>query len=153
MPPLERHPLLRPVSREHHDGLLLCWKIREGLERGTEVWRIQEYCTHFFTARLLPHFAVEEEAVFPILGTSHPLIARAMEEHRRLTHLFISAGITADALPAIAKELADHIRFEERQLFPLIEEVATTDEFIRIDALHEDLAGEATAVWHDPFWL
>ena len=153
MPPLERHPLLKPVSREHHEGLLLCWKIREGLERGIDPRRIQDYCTHFFHTRLLPHFAVEEEALFPVLGATHPLAVRAVDEHRRLTHLFIAADASPDVLPAIARELADHIRFEERELFGLIQETASAEQLLRIDAMHEDLVDERAEDWPDPFWV
>ena len=153
MQPLDRHPLLKPVSREHHEGLLLCWKIREGLEGGIEPRRIQDYCTHFFATRLLPHFAVEEETIFPVLGASHALVRRAVDEHRRLTHLFIVAETSPDTLGEIAKALAAHIRFKERELFPLVEEVATTDELLRIDAMHEGVADEQAPPWPDPFWM
>lgn len=72
MPPLERHPLLRPLSREHHEGLLLCWRIRRDLVARTDLEQVFEECRAFFHSDLLPHFAVEEEVVFPVLGSEHP---------------------------------------------------------------------------------
>ena len=38
MPPLERHALLRPVSREHHEGLLFCWQVRQALAQALVRW-------------------------------------------------------------------------------------------------------------------
>ncbi|WP_241739476.1 hypothetical protein [Aestuariibaculum marinum] len=33
MKPLKRHKALQPLSREHHYGLLLTWKIRTGFKK------------------------------------------------------------------------------------------------------------------------
>ena len=32
--PIKRSEYLKPLSRDHHQGLLLCWKIRTGLKKG-----------------------------------------------------------------------------------------------------------------------
>ena len=136
MPPLERHPLLRPLSREHHDGLLLCWRIRRDLVARTDHDHVLEECRSFFHSDLLPHFAVEEEVVFPVLGTAHPLVHRAIMEHRRLSRLFQQLDDPKTTLTQIADELDAHIRFEERVLFPVEQEQATADEMDRIDRVH-----------------
>ena len=34
--PLKRNPNLVPLSREHHYGLLFCWKLKQGLANGTD---------------------------------------------------------------------------------------------------------------------
>ena len=34
--PIKRHKAIQPLSREHHQGLLLCWKIGKGFEKGIE---------------------------------------------------------------------------------------------------------------------
>lgn len=136
MPPLERHPLLRPLSRDHHQGLLLCWRIRRELARPTGHERMLEECRAFFHSDLLLHFAVEEEAVFPVLGADHPAVHRAVLEHRRLSRLFLQTEDALHALSLIEDELEAHIRFEERVLFPAIQEAATDEELGRIDRLH-----------------
>ena len=35
--PLKRSKELAPLSREHHDGLLFAWKIKQGLANGTPI--------------------------------------------------------------------------------------------------------------------
>jgi len=39
--PIKRSIALQPLSREHHHGLLLCWKIRTGLKKGIDIDRIK----------------------------------------------------------------------------------------------------------------
>ncbi len=136
MPPLERHPLLRPLSREHHQGLLLCWRIRRDLVARTDPWQVLEECRAVFHSDLLPHFAVEEEVVFPVLGSEHPLVRQAVTEHRRLSRLFQQEGDPQTTLSRIGNELEAHIRFEERVLFPVVQEQATPEELDRIDRVH-----------------
>ncbi len=141
MPPLERHALLRPVSREHHEGLLFCWQIRRALAEGRDPIAQMQSGVAFYHRHLLPHFAIEEEAVFPVLGAGDPLVKRAISEHRRLTRLFLSSDDPLRDLSRIEDELEAHIRFEERVLFPRIQAVATEEQLERIDRLHGLLAG------------
>ncbi len=136
MPPPERHPLLRPLSREHHHGLLLCWRIRRELTARTDHDQVLAESRAFFHSDLLPHFAVEEEVVFPVLGNTHPLVHRAITEHRRLARLFQQADDPRTTLSKIEDELEAHIRFEERVLFQLVQEQATPEELERIDRVH-----------------
>lgn len=139
MPPLERHPLLRPLSREHHHGLLLCWRIRRDLAERTDHASVLEECRDFFHTELLPHFAVEEEVVFPVLGGNDPLVHRAVTEHRRIARLFILERDPQTVLSLIEDELEAHIRFEERVLFPRVQQRATPEEMERIDEVHGQL--------------
>lgn len=141
MPPLQRHPLLQPLSREHHQGLLLCWRIRRDLQAGTDLGTVLEECRAFFHSELLPHFAVEQEVVFPVLGPKDPLVHRAITEHRRIARLFLRIADPRTTLSLIEDELEAHIRFEERVLFPRLQRVATAEELDRIDRVHGVMMG------------
>ena len=136
MPPLERHPLLRPLSREHHQGLLLCRRIRRELQARADHDLVLNECRAFFHADLLPHFAVEEEVVFPVLGRGNPLVQRAIAEHRRIARLFLRTVDPRTTLGLVEEELEAHIRFEERVLFPEVQRPATPEEMDRIDQVH-----------------
>ena len=72
--PLKRHEALKPISREHHHGLLLCWKIKTGMSKGVELSRIKGSVDYFYQTHLLPHFAMEEKYIFPILDNGHELM-------------------------------------------------------------------------------
>ncbi len=154
MPPIKRHETLKPLSRDHHHGLLLCWKIRQGIKRNVDPERILAYCRAFHDRQLLPHFALEEEAIFPVLGNEDDMVKRALSDHRRLTRLFTGTDEPLTRISRIEEELEAHIRFEERVLFNAIEAVATPADLDRIDRLHDSLeapAAESTKQ-EDAFW-
>lgn len=72
----KRHKALQNLSREHHHGLLLSWKIRTGFNKNVEVNRIKCYAHWFFKAHLIPHFELEETYIFPILKSDNELVKR-----------------------------------------------------------------------------
>jgi len=136
--PLKRVEALKSFSREHHHGLLLGWKIRKGMSNGIAIDRIKKYADWFFENHLVPHFEDEEKYIFPILGEDHEMIKKALAEHRRLTRLFTEEEDVEKALHHIEEELDRHIRFEERELFMLIQEVATPEQLKKIEEVHDD---------------
>lgn len=147
--PIKRHEAIKPYSREHHHGLLLCWKIREGLERNIAVDRLKRYADFLWETQIYPHFEAEEKYMFPVLGEEHTMIIQAKKEHQRLAQLFHDNNNVLESLKIIAIELDEHIRFEERILFNKIQEVATEEEMKVIDQHHEILNSQN---WEDPFW-
>ncbi|MAT55721.1 MAG: cation-binding protein [Saprospirales bacterium] len=149
--PIKRHPALQPLSREHHHGLLLSWKIRTGFAKGVAPERIKAYCDWFFENHLLRHFDTEEQHVFPVLGNKeHPLVKRALREHGRLKRLFTTGEDLGKNLSLIEEELTAHIRFEERELFNEIQQVATAEQLAQIERLHDEQPFEEH--WPDRFW-
>ena len=89
----------------------------------------------FFGAHMVNHFRREEETVFPLIveaaGESRELLVQALLDHQRL---YAFADRLADKLNADAVSsqllsetgslLESHVRLEERQLFPLVEQLA-----------------------------
>lgn len=136
--PIKRSNALKPLSREHHHGLLLCWKIRKGFSKGIAPERIKAYCDWFFRAYLLPHFELEEKQVFPILGNHHELILQALKEHQSLRACMREDADIRASLERIATELEQHIRFEERLLFNRIEAAATPAQLQLIQQVHTE---------------
>ncbi len=126
--PLKRDKALQPVSHDHHQGLLLCWKIRKGISKNVAPERMKNYTDWFFKTHLIPHFELEESLLFPILGNDHELIKKALAEHRRLKRLFEAEINLIENLSLIEEELEQHIRFEERILFQEIQNLGTAAE-------------------------
>lgn len=141
---------MQPLSRDHHHGLLLCWKIRTGLAKGIETQRIKRYADWFFINHALPHFELEERYMFPILGKKNDLVIRALLEHGRLTELFRDTDNIEKSLDAIQVELEKHIRFEERTLFNEIQKLATEKQLQTILKIHKDERFNDNT--DDPFW-
>ncbi|GAB3228979.1 hemerythrin domain-containing protein [Algoriphagus aestuariicola] len=149
--PLKRDPALRHLSHDHHHGLLLCWKIRQGFKLGIEPARMKNYCNWFWTSYLNPHFEEEEKVIFPILPEDNLLIKQALTEHKRLRKLFSSWENPEKTLGQIEEELEKHIRFEERILFPEIQEKATAEQLEAI-AAHGNRE-KFVENGEDPFWV
>lgn len=135
--PLKRHEALKPLSREHHHGLLLSWKIRSGFGKNIAIERIKKYADWFYKTHLIPHFELEETEIFTLLYPDHEMVQKALEDHKRIHYLFTKESDEETALIAIEKELNDHIRFEERVLFPEIEKVATEEQLLHIEKIHQ----------------
>lgn len=148
--PLKRDPHLKAVSRDHHHGLLLCWKIREGFKRDIDLARIKRYADWFWTSHLEDHFAIEEKYIFPILGEDHELVKKALSEHRRLRRLFADDIEVWRSLNLIEEELDSHIRFEERVLFNEVQKVATNEQLALVDTHHNHHTH--CDDWEDEFW-
>lgn len=147
--PIKRHEVLQPLSRDHHHGLLLCWKIRQGLKKNVTPERIKAYTDWFWKNHLKQHFEAEEKYCFPILPANHENIKRALTEHRRIQRLFTARTELVKNLNFIEEELEKHIRFEERVLFNQIQEIATDQQLQAIETAHAEKFEDNTT---DEFW-
>ena len=148
--PIKRSVALKPLSREHHHGLLLSFKIREGLKKNVAIERIKKYTDWFWKHHLKVHFEFEENIVFPILGRENELIVRVLQEHDRLQQLFTATDTIEKNLSEIEKELVLHIRFEEQILFKEIERIASEHQLKMIEKEHSKNTIEE---WEDEFWI
>ncbi|NCI46280.1 hemerythrin domain-containing protein [Sediminibacterium soli] len=154
--PIKRSNELAPLSRDHHHGLLLCWKIRAGIKNSIAPERIAGYLVYCFDGELREHFRQEETLLFSLLPDEDDTKKEALKQHDFLYSL--EAAIAAesggtDSLLQFADALEAHIRFEERQLFPYIEQTVaplvlqTAGELI--NKAHHPFNGE----WADAFWI
>ncbi len=149
MKPIRRHQSLQHLSRAHHFGLLFCWKIRQGLQHGVALERIRSFASWFWNNHLIQHFEIEEEKLFPVLGSDHPKVAIALQAHRQIAAFFQDGLATLEALAELEKLLNSHIRFEERDLFNEIQGVANEEELEILQA-HDHQAPPDD--WPDEFW-
>ena len=136
MKPLKRAEYLKALSREHHHGLLLCWKIKTGFSKGVSITRMKLYLDWFFKNHLQPHFKLEEKYIFPILGNENILIKQAIEEHKLITALFCNTSQIEISIKQIQVDLEKHIRFEERVLFNEIQKATSPENIDFINKLH-----------------
>lgn len=134
---MKRHSSLVPLSHDHHHALVRARQLREAAE-GDAGMRLAAAASflRFFSDETVRHFRDEEEHVFPLLvdldDHAGELLVQALVEHQRLHALVaqLDRELTSAATDAaLMRELADllesHTRLEERQLFPLIEEMAS----------------------------
>ena len=146
---VRRHQSLIPLAQDHYHGLLLVQQIREHKRIIMTGWppdpagqarRVAE----FYEEHLKNHFDAEEQALFP-LASKHVESARAvvqelLNEHRAL-ETFVAQfreaaeGITEQRIEEFASLLEQHIRKEDRVLFPLLEEHAPAEVLSQVESL------------------
>jgi hemerythrin-like domain-containing protein len=86
-----RHESLISLSHDHHDALLLAWRLRTGDLSSREPELRASHVTAFFDYRLINHFKVEEELLFPafreVLGVEASLIEVMLSDHQELSDI------------------------------------------------------------------
>ncbi len=147
---MKRHDALVQLSRDHHFGLLLCWKLKEGLKKEIAPERMANYIRLFYQHNLAPHFDEEEQTIFKILGEQHPLISEAISQHREMEDRVKSKLNNAQEIEAFRNLLELHIRTEERQIFPEIEKQATEEQLQLLLTLEHPQLKEPA--YDDIFW-
>ena len=152
--PIKRSKELAPLSRQHHDGLLFAWKIKQGLANGTSINTLVDYTRWFWSNHIQPHFKNEEEVLAKFLPRDNPLVSQMFKEHTQIRDLIDSLDQEpgANSLPLLAETLNNHIRFEERQLFVYAEQALTPGQLKEIfNDLPNELACDTE--WKDEFWV
>lgn len=148
--PLKRHPALQGISREHHQALMLVFNLKKGLENGIALERLTHYSEWFYAHYLKQHLAEEESIIFPLFGEQHPLIKKALKEHQEIRAYYSGKLNSANELLKFAKLLEGHIRFEERELFELIQEHCKEEDIQKAGKNWEET--DFCSLYPDPFW-
>lgn len=143
-----------PLSRDHHFGLLFCWKIRQGIKQGVDANRIKQYILYYRDNHLNRHFQLEEDILF--LSEEDPYCGKAIKEHRQIAlcmKAIETSNTSTDQLLALADMVDAHIRYEERELFPYLENKYTAKQLSAIGAVLQKLPPEErTDKYNDEFW-
>lgn len=139
---MPRHSSLIPLSHDHHHGLVVALRLKKGGPASlNDPWLAGEenqvtQLLHFADSELLNHFLLEEEELFPVLTLEHglaPLLDQLIAEHNMMRGLLgsIRDSPAKHLLKEFGELLEQHIRKEERVLFPLIEQ-AISEERVQI---------------------
>ena len=133
-----RHESLIPLTHDHHHALAQARRLRSAAkDNGGELLKQSQAFLDFFHDETVNHFREEEEVVFPLAvedKRAKELLARVMMEHLQIHALASRLGVevtesrvTAESATELATALEAHIRFEEGEVFPLLEEVVADD--------------------------
>lgn len=123
---MKRHKALIPLSHQHQHALALCVKLRRGLA-GVEAVR------EAFAGEIALHFRAEEEVLFPTARAHQvemSLVRELLREHRQMEKFV--AGLDPHRLKEFAQLLDDHVRKEERRLFPAMEKALPPEAMRRL---------------------
>jgi len=155
--PLKRHRSILKLSKEHHFSLLFCWKIRQGVRMEISPERIIRYTQYFRNNYLCDHFREEEAVLFSQLKDK--LVEKALADHRQIESQFDSLASDTETninerLTNIANAIDDHVRYEERVLFPHLEKMLSEQ---GLKAIEKQLISNQPPVlideYEDEFWI
>lgn len=137
---MKRVNQLQPLSRQHHLGLHVGRHAKECADNPqaiTEHWQ----ALSSYMSEMRHHFQIEDNLIVDALvphQSSQPKVASVLnkleEQHQQLNELTAEIctsqnnTVTVQQVRQLGNLLYDHVRFEERELFPMIEEYLTEDE-------------------------
>lgn len=138
------------LQLEHELALTLCFRIRKGLLKKVHTQRIRNYVDWFRAQFLDPHFELEKQHIFPILG-NNARVKRALANHRRIDRLLTCSCEDIKVLSLLEEELATLIRFEERTLYHKLRQTVTPEKLQEIKRRSE-IQLDSNDLWEDQFW-
>jgi iron-sulfur cluster repair protein YtfE (RIC family) len=147
--PIKRHKALQPLSRDHHQGLILAQLIKRNAPEykglPTSIEGKKEHTISFFENELKKHFMDEENILFAYSANKNDeldtLIEEILIEHREINHLvdkILSSSQPENLLDELGHKLESHIRKEEREVFVKIEEALSENELLEINSKLKD---------------
>ncbi|PZX65913.1 hemerythrin domain-containing protein [Hydrotalea sandarakina] len=124
--PIKRSEAMQPLSRQHHNALLFCLLLKKGIAKKADNSVMKDFCISFWENDLMHHFQLEEDLLYS-LGNTYPVLQSGLlqmkDEHTALQQYMnqIKIHVTYAILTEYVNLLEKHVRFEERILFPHIE--------------------------------
>ena len=149
---MKRDKKIIPLSQDHHFGLLSGWKIKQGIKKNISYERIKNYINYHWDNSQSFHFDEEEKILFPY--SDDELTQRALDEHKEIRELLKTLNEVEDfeLLTLYADKVTEHIRFEERVLFPHLENILTEEQLAEVGKKLNEIHHHAEDEYHDEFW-
>lgn len=125
---MKRHPCLQPLSRDHNVALVLA----RHLEREPNVARLSEFL-RVWDDEMDDHFFEEERVL--LRHATPEQSARLINDHTIIRQYAIAARrgmLDGSDIVRLGGLIYEHVRWEERHLFPAIENSASDEELAAI---------------------
>lgn len=134
---MKRIEALAPLSRDHHNTLILAQLLKNGAPAykglpGTMEGKII-YARQQFEKEIRSHFEKEEQVLDKTKDCNEAINRLSEEikaEHKELKTLFLSLDTVSNPsarMDELGRKLEAHIRKEERVLFPLLQQYCSRD--------------------------
>lgn len=139
---MKRSPQLSRLSHDHYEGLRVAARLKKGIAGSEDAGELGALAAQFWDAHLAAHFHLEEVALLPVLEeiAASDLARRLQSEHRQIEAQAgtLRTAPTDEAVRAFADALGAHIRFEERELFPYVEQHVVPATLDRVAQMLQD---------------
>ena len=158
---MKRGEELKPLSWDHHHGLVLAFRLKRGMNKGAPDSIMAEYVQYAWENSLQPHFNKEEKYLIAALekysNSTDLLIRQLRRDHSFFRKLLLKIKLKDINLRSLLQEFAEalekHIRFEERDFFPAIENIVPVKQLQIIGRLLHELHQTVDMCWVPEFWM
>jgi hemerythrin-like domain-containing protein len=133
---VKRAAELRSLSEDHHHGLVNARRLRQAAsEKKGAPEKAARAFLEFWQKDTSIHFRQEEEVLLPVLARyggelDQESVVLMLTQHARIRGLIMDLsdemtrkGVRPETLQSIGEALKEHIRLEEREVFPLVEDI------------------------------
>ena len=143
---MKRHEALIPLSRDHHQLLILAQVLKQDVpaykNMPTTPEGQRDYALERFQKVISPHFRWEEEVLLPLAEKYGDKLQRqaqqVRDEHKDLRKAFaqlLDASVEdlPQQLDLLGRQIAAHVRFEERRFFEKLQEMLPESAWISME--------------------
>lgn len=146
---MKRAKQLQPLSRQHHLGLHVARHAKECLDDPQNIAEHWQALSSYMND-MRDHFSIEDNLIVAGLlayRATQPMVASVLDnlatQHKQLHKLTSAIQVwqdtnnklpTVDQVRDLADALYEHIRFEERELMPMVEKYLSENE---LDAIYD----------------
>lgn len=147
-----RSPQLRPLCKEHLDGIDFVRRIRYGMEK-TSLTRLREYILWYWSNHIRQHLFQEEKILLPYFSPENPLSVKIKDDHSYIRELILAIDLEADmhTMKVLCDMIIAHIHFEEVKVYPYLEKHLTEKELNNIFQCLESNPVPGND-WNDSSW-
>jgi iron-sulfur cluster repair protein YtfE (RIC family) len=158
---VKRAAELRSLSEDHHHSLVNARRLRQvASEKKDAPEEAARAFLEFWQKDTSIHFRQEEEVLLPVLARyagepDQESVVLMLAQHARIRGLIMGLsdevtgkGVRPETLQSIGEALEEHIRLEEREVFPLVEDVLPQEGLKELAArLEINVAGPRAEPW------
>lgn len=131
------------IAHDHFHGLMVAQMVKKGSELQEGMPDTFEgkakYVIRYFEQELENHFYIEEHVLQPVINGIHPeideIFDELLNEHNNIREIIseIKKGKNIEEnLDRFGRSLEEHVKNEERNFFPKIQEILSEEELKRL---------------------
>lgn len=155
---MKREQQLQPLSHQHHNGLMAALLLKKGVQKKADTTVMDDFIVSVWNAELRNHFIKEEVYLhphvlqIPSLMEKYELMKAEHHQIRNLIDAIRNGNSNATRITDFYTLLEKHIRFEERELFPFIEEHIQPEQLNELGRNLQVLESKACSDYPVKFW-
>lgn len=155
---MKREEQLQPLSHQHHNGLMAALLLKKGVEKQAATTVLDDFIVAVWNSELRNHFIKEEVYLHPHVLQIPSLMEKYEQmkaDHHQIRHVvdaIRNGGSTMEQIAEFYTLLEKHIRFEERDLFPFIQEQIQAQQLDELGRNLQELESKACSDYPVKFW-